>query len=405
MARPLEGIKVVEVAMWAFVPVAGGILSDMGAQVIKVEPPTGDPIRGLSTGGTESGAQRQIDYSWESYNRGKRSITLDLKQEAGRAVLMKLLEDADVLLTNLLPPARRAMGIDAETIRARFPRLIYATGSAVGQSGPESDKGGFDAITFWARGGISSTMTDPEALHPVGAPGPAFGDALSGSMLAGGVCAAIAKRALTGEASSVDVSLLNAAMWAMQRYTSQATDLGIERFPRPKLDKPNNLLVNNYRTKDGRFLALCMLQADKYWAPLCEAAGRPDLAADPRYATAKLRRDNVDACLADLKALFAAKTLAEWREILARQDGQWDVVQHVGEMKDDVQVQANDYIQRVDYGDGTTIPLVSVPMQFDGAALRAKRSPELGEGSDAILEGLGYDEDAIIDLKVQGVVF
>lgn len=405
MTKPLAGIKVVEVAMWAFVPVAGGILADMGAQVIKVEPPTGDPIRGLSIGGTETGGQRRIDYSWESYNRGKRSITLDLKQEAGREVLMKLLEDADVLLTNLLPPARRAMGIDAETIRARFPQLIYATGSALGQSGPEADKGGFDSITFWARGGVASAMTDPDAEHPVGPPGPAFGDALSGSMLAGGVCAAIAQRALTGAASEVDVSLLNAAMWAMQRYIAQATDQGVERFPRPPLDRPNNVLVNNYRTRDRRFVALCMLQADKYWGRLCEVAGRPDLAADPRYASARARHENLDACVAELKTLFASKTLAEWREILARQDGQWDVVQHVGEMHGDVQVQANGYIQQVDYGDGTTLPLVSVPMQFAGKPLPATRSPELGEGSDALLAGLGYDEDAIIDLKVQGIVF
>jgi crotonobetainyl-CoA:carnitine CoA-transferase CaiB-like acyl-CoA transferase len=391
--------------MWAFVPVAGGILSNMGAEVIKVEPPTGDPIRGLKIGGTETTGKRQLDFSWESYNRGKRSITLDLKQEAGRAVLMKLLEDADVLLTNLLPPARAAMGIDEATIRARFPQLIYATGSAVGQNGPEKDKGGFDAITFWARGGVSSSMTEPEALHPVGPPGPAFGDSLSGSMLAGGVCAAIAKRALTGEASSVDVSLLGAAMWAMQRYTAQATDLGVERFPRPPIDQPNNVLVNNYRTSDGRFLSLCMLQADKYWGKLCEVAGRPDLGNDPRYASAASRKQNQDACVADVKAMFASRTLADWRTILARQDGQWDVVQHVGELKDDVQVQANQYIQRVDYGDGTTIPLVSVPMQFDGAALSARRSPELGDSSDAILAGLGYDEDGIIDLKVQGIVF
>jgi crotonobetainyl-CoA:carnitine CoA-transferase CaiB-like acyl-CoA transferase len=405
MTKPLQGIKVVEVAMWAFVPVAGAILSDMGAEVIKVEPPTGDPIRGLQIGGTEISGQRQLDFSWESYNRGKRSITLDLKQEAGRAVLMKLLANADVLLTNLLPPARMAMGIDEAAIRARFPNLIYATGSAVGQNGPESDKGGFDAITFWARGGVSSSMTEPDADHPVGPPGPAFGDSLSGSMLAGGVCAAIAKRALTGEASSVDVSLLSAAMWAMQRYTAQATDLGIERFPRPPADLPNNVLVNNYKTRDGRFVALCMLQADKYWGKLCEVAGRPDLGADPRYSDALARKANLAACLADVKSMFASRTLAEWREILARQDGQWDVVQHVGELKDDAQVQANAYIQRVDYGDGTTIPLVSAPMQFDGAALLSQRSPELGDSSDAILESLGYDEDGIIDLKVQGVVF
>ena len=209
MSRPLEGIKVVEVAMWAFVPVAGAMMSDWGASVIKVEPPTGDPLRGLKTG---LGAEIAVDLSWESYNRGKQSITLDLKQAAGREVLMKLLEDADVFLTNLLPPARRAMGIDAATIRARFPRIIYASGSAVGANGPDADKGGYDAITFWARGGVSSSVTDNDAPRPAGPPGPAFGDTLSGSMLAGGICAALVKRAQTGEASTVDVSLLGGAI-------------------------------------------------------------------------------------------------------------------------------------------------------------------------------------------------
>lgn len=404
MGRPLEGIKVVEVAMWAFVPAAGGMLSDLGADVIKIEPPTGDPLRGLQIGNIE-GEGRRIDYSWESYNRGKRSITLDLKQEAGREVLMKLLEDADVFLSNLLPRARRSMKIDAETIRARFPNIIYATGSGVGQNGPEKEKGGYDAITFWARGGISSSLTDPDAEHPVGPPGPAFGDTLSGSMLAGGVCAALVKRAMTGEASEVDVSLLGAAMWSMQRYICQATADNVDRFPKPAPGKPHNVLVSNYRTSDGRFLALCMLQADKYWAPLCDVAGRPDLAADPRFADAKGRRENIDACYAELQALFASKTLAEWREILARQEGQWDVVQNVGEMKDDVQVGANAYLQSVDYGDGTTIPMISVPAQFDGKPMPSSRSPELGADSDAVLESLGYSEDEIIDLKVQGVVF
>lgn len=405
MAKPLEGIKIVEVAMWAFVPAAGGMLSDLGADVIKIEPPSGDPLRGLQIGNLDSGDGRHIDYSWESYNRGKRSITLDLKQEAGREVLMKLLEDADVFLTNLLPRARRAMKIDAEDIRSRFPNIIYATGSGVGQNGPEREKGGYDAITFWARGGISSALTDWHADHPVGPPGPAFGDTLSGSMLAGGICAALVKRGRTGEGSEVDVSLLGTAMWSMQRYICQATADNVERFPRPQPGQPHNVLVSNYRTSDGRFLALCMLQADKYWAPLCEVAGRPDLAADPRFADAAARRENLDACYAEVKAMFASKTLAEWRDILARQEGQWDVVQNVGDMKDDVQVQANGYLQAVDYGDGTTIPMVSVPHLFDRVAMPASRSPELGADSDAVLESLGYDEDQIIDLKVQGVVF
>jgi len=405
MAKPLEGIKVVEVAMWAFVPACGGMLADLGAEVIKIEPPTGDPLRGLSIGGMNDGPGRRIDYSWESYNRGKRSITLDLKQEAGREVLMKLLADADVFLTNLLPPARRKMRIDAASIRAEFPDLIYAVGSALGPNGPEQDKGGFDSITFWARGGISSALTPDGAEHPVGPPGPAFGDTLSGAMLSGAICAAIARRAMTGEAGEVDVSLYGTALWSMQRFVCQSTADGLQRFPRPEVQKPHNVLVGAYRTADGRFVSLCMLQADKYWPRFCEVAGRPDLAEDPRFATSAARRENIDVAWAEVTALFASKPLAEWTEILAQQDGQWDVVKDVGEMKDDPQAQANGYLKQVDYGDGTTIPMIGLPMLYDGEAMTSSRSPELGADSDAVLAGLGYDEDAIIDLKVQGVVF
>ncbi|MDE2597503.1 MAG: CoA transferase [Sphingomonadales bacterium] len=399
--KPLAGIKVVEVAMWAFVPVAGGILADMGAEVIKVEPPTGDPIRGLVTGAARNGGG--FDLGWECYNRGKQSITLDLKQEAGRAVLLRLLEDADVLLTNILPPARKKLGIDEDSLCPLFPNLIYAVGSATGRHGPEAHQGGFDAISFWARGGISMSLTEPGAAQPVGPPGPAFGDTLGGSMLAGGIAAAIAQRAMTGKASTVDVSLLSSAMWGMQRYVSHSVVEDVIAFPRP--DKPNNVLVANYRTADDRFVALCMLQADKYWARFCEVAGRPELAADPRYADAALRRTNIDACWAELKALFASKTLAEWRAILAQQDGQWEVVQHPGELRFDVQAQANGYIQTIDCEDGRKLPLVSAPMQFDGQPCTASRAPECGAHSDTILAALGYDEEAIIDLKVAGVVF
>jgi crotonobetainyl-CoA:carnitine CoA-transferase CaiB-like acyl-CoA transferase len=404
MPRPLEGIKIVEVAMWAFVPAAGGILADLGASVIKVEPPTGDPIRGLQIGGLASDAPT-FDFSWESYNRGKRSITLDLRQPQGVDILYRLLEEADVFLTNLLPPARRRMGIDVDTVRARFPNLIYATGSGVGQQGPEADRGGFDSISFWARGGISSSLSEEDAELPVGPPGPAFGDTLSAAMLAGGISAAIAQRAMTGHASVVDVSLLAAAMWAMQRPITQSTHDGVTRFPRPKAGLPNNVLVNVYRTSDDRFVSLCMLQAQRYWGKFCEVAGRPDLAADPRFAETAGRKAHMAECVAELKALFRGKPLAEWRDILARQDGQWDVVQHVGELKDDAQVQANRYIQTVGDNAGRELRTVSVPFQFDGAPLPSRLAPSLGADSETILEGLGYDEAAILDLKIAGVVF
>jgi crotonobetainyl-CoA:carnitine CoA-transferase CaiB-like acyl-CoA transferase len=404
MSRPLAGIKIVEVAMWAFVPAAAGMLADMGADVIKIEPPAGDPLRGLRIGGQETGNHGFV-LSWENYNRGKRSITLDLKQQEGVDVLYKLLENADVFITNLLPAARRQMKIDVPDIRARFPNIIYALGSALGRNGEESEKGGYDSITFWARGGIASSITPDEEAAPIGPPGAAFGDCASAAMLAGGVAAAIAQRALTGKASVVDVSLLSASMWLLQRGITQATIDGIEKLPRPKRDAVSNPLVNHYRTKDGRFVALCMLQGQRYWAGFCEAAGRADLAVDPRFATEEARRKNIAACTAEMDALFMGKTLAEWRAILARQDGQWDVVQHVGELKDDGQVRANRYLQRVEYGGGRAMDMVSVPMQFDGAALPAAPAPELGADSEAILTDLGYDEQGIIELKIAGVVF
>jgi crotonobetainyl-CoA:carnitine CoA-transferase CaiB-like acyl-CoA transferase len=403
-SKPLAGIKVVEVAMWAFVPAAGGMLSDMGAEVIKIEPPSGDPLRGLQIGGMGSNDHGFV-LSWENYNRGKRSVTLDLKQASGVEILYRLLETADVFLTNLLPAARRRMGIDVEDIRSRFPNIVYALGSGLGRQGPESEKGGYDSITFWARGGVASSITPEEDEFPVGQPGAAFGDCASAAMLAGGVAAAIAQRAMTGQASVVDVSLLGASMWLLQRGITQATIDKVDRYPRPGRDAVTNPLVNTYRTADGRHVALCMLQGQRYWAGFCAAAARPDLAADPRFETAALRARNIAACTAALDALFAGRTLAEWRTILARQDGQWDVVQHVGELANDPQVRANRYLQPVDYGDGRSLDMVSVPIQFDGAPLRARAAPDLGADSEAVLADLGYDEQAILELKIAGVVF
>ena len=403
MKKPLEGIKVVEAAIWAFVPAAGGILADMGASVLKIEPPDGDPIRGLTTGGSK--IEFGFVLSWDNYNRGKRSMTLDLRQEAGVEVLYKLVKDADVFLTNLLPRARRRMKIDIDDLKAINPKLIYAIGSGSGRRGPQADKGGFDSITYWHRGGISSSLTEEGADYPPAMPSGAFGDTASAAMLACGVTAALTQRAITGHAAVVDASLLGTAMWSMQRAITQATVAGVDKLPRGRREDMANVLVNNYRTADGRVIALCMLQGQRYWAPLCEVLGRPDLATDPRFATDEARETNKAAGIAELDAIFATRPLAEWREILAQQDGQWDVVQHVGELQRDPQVTANGYMQSVDYGEGRVLKMVSSPMQFDGEPLAARPAPEFAAHSDEVLAQLGYDEDAIIDLKVANVVF
>lgn len=403
--RPLEGIKVVEVAQWAFVPASAGILADMGADVIKIEPHEGDPLRGLTTGGAKPG-QHGFILSWENYNRGKRSITLDLKQQAGIDVLYKLVEQADVFLTNFLPRTRSKLKIDVEHLKAINSKLIYAIGSGSGRRGPEGDKGGYDAITFWARAGIATSVRAREEDYPPQPPTGAFGDTLSGAMLAGGIAAAIAQRAMTGHAAVVETSLLGTGMWAMQRAITQAAMDNVKSFPAyPREMGAANPLVGIYRTSDKRYVSLCMLQGQRYWPGFCEVAGRPDLITDPRFATDRDRAMNGKVVLAEMDALFASKTLVEWQAALKRQDGQWDTVQQVGELKDDPQVIANELLQEVDYGDGRIMKMVSVPMQYDGRALQPRPAPEVGQHSDEVLSQLGFDEDAIVDLKVNGVVF
>lgn len=405
MSRPLEGIKVVEVSMWAFVPSAGAMLADMGANVIKIEPHGGDPVRGLAMAGIPPGTGG-FTFMYEIWNRGKRSVMLDLAAEGATDVLHRLLEDADVFLTSLLPPARRKLGIDVADLQKRHPKLIYAVGSGQGAHGPDAEKGGFDSISFWARSGVASAVTPDDEPYPLPMPGGAFGDSMAGAMLAAGIAAAIAQRALTGKVSVVDASLLNTGMWVMQPGIVASNLVGIEEMPKTtsRADVPNPL-VNNYRTADHRFITLCMLQGQRYWAGLCRAIRRDDLVDDPRFKTDADRAANIVECIAVLDEIFASKTLAEWRPILLSQDGQWDVVQKVGELAKDEAALANRFIQDVDYGDGRRIKMVSTPIQFDRTALDASPAPGLGAHSAEVLAEHGFSEDDIIGLQVSGALF
>jgi crotonobetainyl-CoA:carnitine CoA-transferase CaiB-like acyl-CoA transferase len=355
-------------------------------------------------GGTAPGAHGFV-FMWEIFNRGKRSMTIDLNVEGANELLHKLLETADVFLTSLLPGARRKLKIDIEDITSRHPNIIYAVGSGQGAFGPDAEKGGYDSISFWARSGVASAVTPDGAPFPLAMPGGAFGDGTSGAVFAGGIAAAIAQRAMTGKASVVDASLLATGMWAMQPGIVGATLAGVEEMGKLTRTSMPNVLVNNYRTSDNRFVALCMLQGQRYWPGFCKAIGRPDLVNDPRFDTDQNRAANLNECIATLDEIFATKPLAEWKAALRTQDGQWDVVQKVGELQHDAQAIANHFVQDVDYGDGRALKMVSTPLQFDREVLPARPAPELGADNDAVLAELGFDEDQIIDLKVAGVVY
>ncbi|EKF23233.1 coA-transferase III family protein [Mycolicibacterium hassiacum DSM 44199] len=402
MTDVLAGYRVVELASWTFVPSAGAVLADWGADVIKIEhPETGDPQRGLISSGLVPG-DKGVNHFIEQPNRGKRSIGLDTSTPEGLQVLMKLVETADVFLTNLLPESRRRMGVDVEHVRARNPKIIYARGHGYGPKGDAADRGGYDLASYWARGGIG----DAYAPHDGGYPPfqrAAFGDLYGGLAIAAGITAALLKRERTGEPSVVDVSLLNAAIWQLGMDIVGAGVLGAD-LPKFPLTQMPNPAVNLYRTRDGRYLAFVLLQGDRFWADFCTRLGRPDLITDERYVDSAARFVNREQCITELREIFAAQDLAHWEKAFEGFDGVWDVVRTAREVHDDPQVIANGYLPRTVDANDNEFALAASPVQFDETPLRLTRAPGHGEHTDDLLGELGYPPDDIIDLKVKNVV-
>jgi crotonobetainyl-CoA:carnitine CoA-transferase CaiB-like acyl-CoA transferase len=405
MAGILDGIRVLEVASWTYVPMAGGVLAEWGADVIKVEhPESGDPQRGLISGGLFPGGAT-TNFTFEHPNRGKRSVGIDLGSEDGRQVLLKLAATADVFLTNFLPSARAKLRIDVEDIRAVNPNVVYVRGTGLGDRGPERNQGGYDNCTFWARGGSADIATPDEVDYPINQPGGAYGDSLGGLVIAGGISAALLHRERTGQAKVVDCSLLAMGTWATSFTIAGAAAFGLERFPMGggRAASPNPL-VNTYRTSDNRFLSLVILQADRFWPELVQVIGRPNLEKDPRFVDSKARNENKDACVAALDEAFAARTLEEWKEVLKAVKFVWAPVQTSGDIMRDPQVVANGYIRDVVGSDGNTFKLVAAPLQFDESPPDIIRAPQHGEHTDEVLQELGLDMDEIVDLKVKGAL-
>ena len=298
----MDGIKVVEVASWTYVPVAGAVLAEWGADVIKIEhPESGDPQRGLAASGLVPTGPGGVAHMMELPNRGKRSVGLDLGTAEGRKILLELSATADVFLTNFRPQARRKLAIDVEDIRAVNPSIIYVRGSGQGQRGPDAEMGGYDGSTFWGRGGPSDIISDPDDGYPIAQPGPAFGDVIGGLTIAGGISAALFHRERTGEAVIVDNSLLATAMWATGASSLAAGLFGVDRLPRRDRTETPNPIVGTYRTADGRFISLVMLESDRYFGDLVTLLGRPggQLGGLCRRAGRALRPEDLGGVEAD----------------------------------------------------------------------------------------------------------
>jgi crotonobetainyl-CoA:carnitine CoA-transferase CaiB-like acyl-CoA transferase len=398
---PFAGVRVIELAQWVFVPVAGALMADWGADVIRVDGPGGDPYRGLASQGigTDSGG---VNLSVALANRGKRSVALDLKTPQGLELLGELLESADILLTSLRPDALARLGLSAEEVTRRYPRLIYARGNGYGMRGPHSGRAGYDSSAFFARGGVAHVLTPPDRDYPIGQRG-AMGDRYGGLALGFGMSAALLRRERTGKGSVVDVSLLGTAMWMMSSDVLSALSGGQPRALPDRVAGPNPLM-GTFRTKDGRHIQLVFLQPDRYWGEFCQLIGRDELIADPRFVDITARGQNRAACLEILDAEFASRDYAEWLQVLDGLDAPWAPVQAIEELLTDPQVIANDYIGEVVLEDGSSYQLPKVPVQFDAQGPPLRRAPEHGEHTEAVLLELGYDWDQISKLREAGAL-
>jgi len=406
MFRPMDGVRVLEVAQFTFVPAAGAVLADWGAEVIKVEhAETGDAQRGLSALMGMPVGSGSFAPLMEHPNRGKRSIGLALEHPDALAVLHELIRRSDVFLTNFLPAARRRLGIELDDVRKINPDIIYVRGSGFGAAGPDSEKGGYDSTAFWARGGsaLGTTPLDYDGLCVM--PAGAYGDSLGGMTIAAGIAGALFARGRTGETSVVDVSLLGVGAWANALSVGFAL---LEGGPPARREPGNsartNPLVGNYRTADDRWLVLAMLQPGRYWPEFCRHIDRDDLITDERFATTTALMENAPVAAELVQEVLATRPLTEWITRFADIEGQWAVAQDPWELSQDPALRANGMIAEVIDTDGSTRELVANPVQFDGKPAQITRAPQFAEHTDEILRSLGRSDDELIDLKISGAV-
>ena len=403
MTAVMQGVRILEVADHTFVPAASALLSDWGAEVIKIEHvERGDAMRGLASSGVGV-IPGDVHVLLEHSNRGKQSLGLDLASPEGLDILYKLATTSDVFLTNKLPSVRTKLKIDVDDLRAQNPKIIYARGHGQGNRGPDADKGSYDSLAFWARSGVALAVTRTDYDHVAPPPGPGYGDSIGAMTIAGGIMGALFHRERTGEATVVDVSLLGSGMWAMGQTISLSLLLNFPWQPTPS-GMARNPLTGNYRTSDGRWIALTCLQAAKYWPSMCEVIGQPEMATDDRFKDHESLMSNVPDAIEILKVAFEKHSLSEWVKKLESFTGQWAIVQNTLEVAADPQSEANGYMQPGKTSEGKDYQLVAAPIQYDGVVAKPGRAPDFNEHGDQILEGLGYDPEAIIDLKVKGVV-
>jgi len=408
MTLALEGIKVVEVTTMAAVPMSGRLLSDWGAEVIHVERlGTGDPWRGW-IGAT---LPPEFHYHfWENYSRNKRSAAIDLSQEAGREIIYKLVEEADVFLTNMRPYELQKFSLEYDTLSRLNPRLIYGSLTGYGKKGPEKDAPGQDTVAFWARSGILY-MLQQGGMSPAG-PGYrtlATGDKLTALALTCGIILALFVRERTGLGQEVDVSLFHTAVYALLRVALALGPPPPGRGPGEKVRLPDREEVSpltiSYETKDGRWLQLSLAPPALYWSRFCQAIEREDLEHDPRFESVEARRENQPALLQILEEVFRSKTLEEWKAPLTEGRMLWDPIQSPAEVVADPQARANDFFVPFDHPTFGRIEVVANPIKLSKTPATIRTvAPEFSQHTEEVLLELGYTWEDIAQFKEQGII-
>jgi crotonobetainyl-CoA:carnitine CoA-transferase CaiB-like acyl-CoA transferase len=408
MRKPLNGVRVLEVAQFTFVPSAGAVLADWGADVVKIEHPvTGDAQRGLVKvlGAAATVPGSSFAPIMEAPNRGKRSVGMALDNPEARPLLDELIRRSDVFLTNYLPSSRTKLSIDVDDVRRVNPDIIYVVGNGFGSDGPDRDAGAYDATAFWARGGSADGLTSPDAAHTPFMPAGAYGDNIGGITIAGGVAAALYGRQATGEPSVLDVSLLAVGAWATQFSVNMAM---LMDGPLPKIERrtqaPGNPLTGAYRTSEGRFVQLSMLQPTRYWPEFCRLMGLHDLAEDPRFITIEAMAEHSDIAQQIVEDAIGNLTFAECQTLLRKGRGQWAPVQDAWEIANDEALTANGRIAEIVDAEGHPQKLVANPVKFDDDRANLARAPQFAEHTDGVLRELGIDDDRLIELKIAGAI-
>ena len=397
----LAGLKVIDAGSFIAAPAAATVMADLGAEVIKLEPPAGDPFRHLRH--APGNPPCEVDYGWLVDNRNKRGLVLDLKTEAGRGVLYRLIRDTDVFVTNLPLAARERLGIGYEHLAPHNERLVYASLTAYGERGPERLNTGFDSTALWARSGLMD-MVRPAPDSPPAKSLPGMGDHPTAISLYAAIATALFRRERTGRGGYVATNLMANGLW-WNALHAQAMLCGAEFPRRPGREDAPSALHNFYRTADGRWLQLVVIPEDKRWPWLARAVGRPDLVEDPRFAVREDRHANHRALIAELDAAFATADLAEWRRRLDEHGVSYGVISTLRDIPEDRQMLESGALAAIDDPEAGASHVVSNPLWIDGAPRASPtRPPGIGEHSVEILREHGFSPEDIEELREAGAI-